>query len=126
MLDASGAKRWLLRLTVRGRRRDMGLGGLSLVSLAEACDLAIKYRKIARSGDDPVAERQIEMRVAPTFAEAAKTVHAEHKQTWKNKKHAQQWINTLEAYAFPIIGGKRVDHIETSDIFNVRGSGSDN
>lgn len=121
VVDASGAKRWLLRMMVRGRRRDMGLGGLSLVSLAEARDLAIKYRKIARSGDDPVEERQIELRVAPTFADAAKTVHAEHKQTWKNKKHAQQWINTLEAYAFPIIGRKRVDHIETSDIFNVLG-----
>ncbi|WP_306262978.1 Arm DNA-binding domain-containing protein [Pararhizobium sp. IMCC21322] len=68
VVDTSGAKLWLLRLMVRGRRRDMGLGGLSLVSLAEARDLAIKYRKVARSGDDPVEERQIEMRVAPTFA----------------------------------------------------------
>lgn len=126
MLDASRAKRWLLRLAVRGRRRDMGLGGLLLVSLAEARDLAIQYRKIARSSEDPVQERQIEIRVAPAFADAAKPFTRNTSRRGKTKKQAQQWITTLEANAFPIIGRKRVDHIETSDIFNVRGSGPNN
>ena len=54
--------------------------------------------------------------MVPTFAEAAEQVHAEHQASWSNKKHAQQWINTLRQYANPVLGASRVDHIETPDI----------
>lgn len=54
--------------------------------------------------------------VVPTFAEAVQAVHAEHLQTWKNKKHGAQWINTLTEYAVATIGGKRVDDLTTPDI----------
>ena len=57
-VDKSGARRWTLRVTILGRRRDMGLGGISTVSLEEARELAYQYRKIARSGGDPILERQ--------------------------------------------------------------------
>src|SRR4051812_41441421 len=78
IVDPSGAKRWVLRTIVQGRRRDIGLGGIRLVSLAEAREQAATYRKIARSGGDPLAERQRSKKV-PTFAEAAQATHAEHK-----------------------------------------------
>ncbi len=52
----------------------------------------------------------------PTFAEAAEKVHDEHKATWKNAKHAQQWINTLQTYACPHLGTKPVDQIATPDV----------
>jgi hypothetical protein len=78
IVDPSGAKRWVLRVVVRGKRRDIGLGGLKLVSLAEARETALEYRKIARSGGDPIAERRKERTVIPTFEEAALKVHAEH------------------------------------------------
>nr|WP_321442573.1 integrase arm-type DNA-binding domain-containing protein [uncultured Cohaesibacter sp.] len=119
VVDKSGAKRWMLRLMVQGRRRDMGLGGISLVSLAEARELALKYRKIARQGGDPIEERRKERLTAPIFSEAAQTVFEENKSTWKNPKHAQQWFNTLQTYAFPHIGSRQVDQIQTSDILKV-------
>jgi hypothetical protein len=52
VVDPSGAKRWLLRIMVQGRRRDIGLGGLSLTTLAEAREKAVSFRKIAREGGD--------------------------------------------------------------------------
>lgn len=119
VVSNTGAKRWLLRVVVHGRRRDMGLGGASLVSLAEARVLAAMYRRVAREGGDPLEERRSERVVTPTFAEAARRVHADAASTWKNKKHAQQWINTLEQYAIPVIGDMQVDHIRSADILRV-------
>lgn len=119
VVDPSGAKRWLLRTVVMGKRKDIGLGGLSLVSLAEARELAITYRKLARSGGDPLAAKRKAAAVIPTFKLAAETVHAEHKASWSNGKHQQQWINTLEQYAFPVIGERRIDQIDTPDILKV-------
>src|SRR5215203_666270 len=88
VVEPSGAKRWVLRTVVRGKRRDMGLGGLSLVSLAEAREKALAYRKLAREGGDPLAERRKGRAVVPTLAQAAEKVHAEHKASWKNPKNA--------------------------------------
>jgi len=118
-VDPSGAKRWVLRVVVRGKRRDIGLGGLSLVSLAEAREQALAYRKIARTGGDPLAERRRERTVVPTFEQVARSVHADRSATWKNPKHKAQWINTLTEYAFPALGSRRVDHIDTPDVLTV-------
>jgi integrase len=119
VVDPSGAKRWLLRIVVQGRRRDIGLGGLALVSLAEAREKAQAFRKIAREGGDPLALRNAEKRVIPTFREASEIVHAEHQRTWKNAKHAAQWISTLRTYVFPTLADKRVDSIDTPAVLQV-------
>lgn len=119
VVDPTGNKRWMLRTTVRGKRCDIGLGGYSLVSLAEAREAATTLRKIARASGDPLAERRKSKKVIPTFEEAAKTVHGEHAKTWKNDRHFNQWINSLSVYAFPILGGQRVDHIGTPDVLKV-------
>ena len=119
VVDPSGAKRWLLRTVIQGRRCDMGLGSVSLVTLAEAREKAVAYRKIAREGGDPRTVRKAAQAVIPTFSEAAERVHTEHKGSWANAKHAQQWINTLRQYACPELGKRRVDQIETSDILRV-------
>ncbi len=84
IVDESGSKRWMLRTVVRGRRRDIGLGGLSVVTLAEAREEATRLRKIARNGGDPLAERQKARAQIPTFKQAAKMVHEDHAKTWKN------------------------------------------
>jgi integrase len=55
----------------------------------------------------------------PTFREAAERVHEEHSASWRNPKHAQQWLNTLRQYAFPLIGARRVDQIGTPDVLSV-------
>lgn len=115
----SGAKRWILRTMVHGRRRDIGLGGLKLVSLSDARQKAAEYRRIAREGGDPIAEKRRAERVIPSFEEAARTVHKEHSAAWRNKKHSAQWINTLSEYAFPAIGKQRIDQIDTPAILKV-------
>jgi integrase len=119
VVDRSGAKRWILRTVVRGKRCDIGLGGLRLVSLSQAREMAATYRKLARHGGDPLAERRKERRTVPTFEQAARLVHAEHSAAWKNPKHAAQWINTLVDYVFSAFGDRRVDHIDSPDVLKV-------
>ncbi len=116
VVEPSGSKRWLLRIVIQGRRRDIGLGGAALVPLAEARDKALAYRKQARDGGDPIAERRKANVAIPTFTEAAEQVHSEHKASWKNAKHAAQWINTLRTYAYPALGSRRIDQVETPDV----------
>ena len=115
-VSKSGAKSWILRTRVNGRRREIGLGSISTVSLAEARALARKYRGIARNGGDPFAERARANSQAPSFREAAAIVHKGHAASWLNKKHANQWINTLKAYVFPTLGDSRVDHVRSEHI----------
>jgi integrase len=116
VVDPSGAKRWVLRTVIKGKRTDIGLGSISLVSLAEAREEATRLRKIARTDGDPLAERRRERRVVPTFEEAARTFHGTLAGSWRNVKHAAQWINTLRDYVFPIMGSRRVDQIDSADI----------
>lgn len=111
----SGAKRWMLRTTVKGRRCDLGLGGLQTTSLSEARRKADEHRRVAKSGGDPLAQKRSQKSI-PTFAEAVRIVHSNLKSGWKNEKHVDQWINTLNAYAVPHLGGLRVDEIDTPDV----------
>ncbi len=115
----SAAKRWLLRIIVQGRRRDLGLGGLGLVSLAEAREKAQQYRKIARQGGDPIAEAKKARIKIPTFREAAEAVYGDLAKTWRSKVHTSDWINSLINYAFPTIGDKPLDEVSTPDVLNV-------
>lgn len=113
-----GSKSWILRTVVRGSRRDIGLGGFSTVSLSEARTRAREYRSVARGGGDPLAQRR---KVAiPTFKDAAKAVHQEQiVPASKNGKHQDQWLTTLERYAFPIIGDVSVDAVSSADVLRV-------
>ena len=113
----SGSKSWLQRLTINGRKHDLGLGGYPLVSLAEARQAAFENRKLARSGGDPLALKR--MAAVPTFEEAAATVIDLHRPTWSNAKHATQWEVTLRDYAFPRLGTLSVSAITTADIMAV-------
>ncbi len=116
VVDKSGAKRWVLRTVALGRRRDIGLGSAKVVTLAEARERAAHYRKMAKDGGDPVAQKRRERTKIPTFEAAARAVHAEHKASWKNAKHADQWINTLEQYVFKSMGSRRVDEVDTPEV----------
>lgn len=116
VVDPSGAKRWVLRTVVHGKRRDIGLGGLRLVSLAEARMKAHEYRRLAREGGDPIEARRQAKATVPTFAEAARSTLEQRRAGWKDEKHPSQWINTLTKYVFPVMGEKRVNQIETADV----------
>ena len=86
VVDPSGAKRWMLRTVIHGKRRDIGLGGLRLVSLAEARAKALEYRRIARDGEDPIEARRKARTTVPTFAEAAQSTMEQHRAGWKDEK----------------------------------------
>jgi integrase len=115
-IAAGGSRSWLLRVQHNGKRRDFGLGSLRDVSLAEAREKARDYRRQLRSGIDPLVARQAPSKRVPTFREAARTVHAEHKLGWKNTKHGAQWLATLEAYAFPHFGELPISEINTGHV----------
>lgn len=105
----STKRRWIIRVTVKGQknkkggplRTDFGLGGCDVVTLAEARERALEYRRLAKQGLNPRFHGKKEI---PTFEEFAQQVHIQRLPTWKNPKHGQQWINTLKEYAFPFIG----------------------
>ena len=115
LVTKAGTKSWMLRTVVRGKRCDIGLGGVSLVSLAEAREEAAQLRKIARAGGDPLGERRRQRRQVPTFEEAATQVHASHGASFKNQKHRRQWLSSLGA-VFSVFGKKPVDTVSSADV----------
>lgn len=118
-LNAKASGRWVLRIQSNGKRRDIGLGSLKGVSLADAREAASIIRRKIAQGIDPVAERKQERQVIPTFQHAADLVHKEHQQGWKNGKHQKQWLATLQTYAYPSLGNRLVSKIEGPAIRDV-------
>ena len=100
-VSRSGGRSWILRTRVFGKPCDLGLGGVRLVSLAEARDKARELRKIARAGGDPAAHRK---RGDITFAEATRRAHESRKPGWRSIRHGENWLSSIERYAFPHIG----------------------
>ena len=116
-----GARSWILRVQAAGKRRDIGLGSAKTVTLAEARAAALDAKRKVRAGIDPVAEkRAARLKAAlPTFRQAATLCHGEHSPTWRNAKHAAQWLATLETYAFPVFGDRAVDTIDAPAVREV-------
>ena len=120
----SGARRWVQRVTIGGKRHNIGLGGYPAVSLAEARELAAENQRLMRQGRNPLAEKrqaveELRKPSIPTFAQAADQVIEMRRPTWSNAKHASQWTNTLYTYAHPVIGRKPVDEITTGDVLAI-------
>jgi hypothetical protein len=82
LVQPSGARSWVQRVTIRGRRRELGLGSPPIVTLAEARKQALDNKRLARAGGDPLADKQRAKQVL-TFAEAARQTHIELSPTWK-------------------------------------------
>ncbi|WP_376873325.1 tyrosine-type recombinase/integrase [Albirhodobacter sp. R86504] len=114
-VEASGSRRWVQRIMVRGKRTEIGLGSADLVTLAEAREAASHNRKVARSGGDPLAIKRADAAVM-TFCEATQEVYRIHRPTWRNPKHAAQFLSTLETYAFPHFGQRKVSEITSDDV----------
>lgn len=110
-------KNWIQRIVINGKQRELGLGSAALVTLAEAREMARTYRKAAREGRDPIAERKRNNNV-PTFSEAVDQVYQLHEPSWRNKKHAAQFRSTLEEYVAPICGTKKVNEVTSQDVMN--------
>lgn len=94
----NGTKSWTLRFMLNGRAREMGLGSVTLLSLAEARQKAQETRKLLLAGVDPIENRKASRRAqvleaarSISFDECAKAYIESHKSSWKNAKHAAQW-----------------------------------
>ena len=110
-------KSWVLRITVDGRRRDIGLGGYPSISLARAREKAADNRAAVAEGRDPVAEKRAPS--MPTFREAAYTVHEANKPHWRSPRHAAGWMQTLERYAMPSLSNTPLDRIDRGGVLQV-------
>jgi integrase len=122
----TGGRTWVLRATMGGKRRDMGLGGFPDVPLADARTAARKARELIRAGLDPIEEARATLsakrasRVKDlTFKQAAAACIAAHEASWRNAKHADQWRNTLATYAYPLIGDLLVRDVELTHVLAI-------
>lgn len=115
LVKPTGARSWLLRVRVEGRRRDIGLGSIAKLSLSEARDEAAKLLKHALNGRDPVAERDRRSFVAKTFRDAAVATHAAKADGWASKT-ADAFLSSLAEHAYPSLGDLLVEHIDAADI----------
>ena len=114
----SGAKKWLQRYTFNGRRREIGLGSAKIVSVATARKKAYQNLVIVSEGKDPIEDNKQD-KIIPKFEEAARTVYEANRPTWRNAKHAAQFITTLETYAFPVIGNMPVKDINSTHVLQI-------
>jgi hypothetical protein len=121
--NTKGHGKWVLRYVspITGKRRNAGLGSYPEISIAEVSKRATAMRIELAEGKDPLEEKakigakpQI-----PTFKEAAHTLHKDLLPGWKNSKHGQQWMNTLQEYAFPALGSKFLHEIQPGDVAEV-------
>ena len=118
-----GQGKWVLRYVspVSKKRRNAGLGSYPDTSIAKAAQQARLMREQMAHGQDPleIKANQATKPCMPLLKEAATTLHEELKPGWRNAKHAQQWINTLTDYAFPLIGTMPLDQIQPRHIADV-------
>jgi integrase len=132
LIKKSGGRFWVFRYKVNGGKlREAGLGRAgeerNCVRLSVARDKAsILFRQI-RNGIDPLAARDAATAAAKaaaqdatakcvTFREAAQRFIDGHSATWRNPKHAAQWVSTIDAYANPVFGDVPVSNVEVAHV----------
>jgi integrase len=122
----AGTKSWIFRYGEGGRLRDMGLGPVHTITLAEARALATECRKLRLQGIDPIAKRHAQRATqraaeakAMTFVECAERYMASHEGAWRNATHRSQWVTTLRDYVYPVIGAHAVAAIGTAAVMKV-------
>lgn len=125
-IGPTGGKSWLFRYTRQGKAREMGLGALNAVSLADAREAATSVRRTLAAGRDPLdarkAEREQQEAEASngmTFSECASAYIEAHKSGWRNEKHVAQWFSTIKTYAEPVFGALPVQAVNLEMVLKV-------
>lgn len=129
-VSESGAKSWIYRFQLNGKRREMGLGSLAGVSAKEARRRAAEARALLLDKIDPLEHRrqqaaatfELAARVAAgavTFKKVSLAYIEANRAGWKNAKHVSQWENTLATYAYPVMGEKPVGEVDTALVLEV-------
>ena len=115
LVKPTGGRFWVQRITIRKKRRELGLGSPPVVTLANAREQALENKRIVRAGGDPLAAKRKASRVL-TFEEAARKTHIELAPTWKNPKDSAAFLSTLERYIFPKFGNVALPDVTSADI----------
>ena len=118
-MSSSGTKSWIFRFTLDGRAREMGLGPVHTIPLADARKRAAECRRMRIDGIDPIKARndhrgwkKLEAAKGMTFDSCAAAYLEAHKDSWKNATHRKQWRNTLSSYASPVFGSLPVQTVD--------------
>lgn len=117
-VDPNGARFWVQRITIHGKRREIGLGSPPRVTLATARAEADRNKLMVREGGDPLAAKR-QTREAVTFATAVDRYLAAKMGEFRNDKHRKQWRATLDTYARPVLGDMQVAAIGPRDVLRV-------
>ena len=112
-----GSKSWIQRLTIEGKRRDIGLGPFPVIGLAEARRRAFANRVAVAEGRDPLADKR--RTKAPTFREAAERTFEANRPRWRNAKTAKNWEQGMARYADPAVGNMYVDQVSREDVLRI-------
>ncbi|HQS03921.1 MAG: integrase [Halothiobacillus sp. 20-53-49] len=116
-----GSRAWVYRYKDKGRVRELGLGPTSIRKLKDVRAVAEAMRKAHADGRDPgelLRGDPVEP-ISMTFEQCAQDLVEAKRPGWKNAKHAQQWINTLRDYAFPVIGNKPPAEVSLADVKSI-------
>jgi hypothetical protein len=122
-VSKTGTKSWILRYMMSGTAHNMGLGDFERVSLKDARKKAQAAHLLIVDGHDPIIERRsrkaaqaAEQAKQMTFAECAAGYVEAHSHKWKSASHANQWVVSLETYAYPDLGNLAVGEIEIAHV----------
>lgn len=123
LIKPSGAKYWLLRFALNGKRQELGLGSFPEVMPKQAREMAQEARVLINKGINPIEQKKSSkealMTKRKTFGEFASECIANKQAEWSNDKHKNQWANTIKTYAFPFIENKPINEVDTTDILKI-------
>jgi len=114
MVRTTGSRSWVLRAQVDGKRQDFGLGSTTVVTLAQARANAAELRAKLKRREEIRTRFVAAEPVAPTFAEAARACHKAIKAGWRNRRHSDSWLASLENHIVPHLGTVRVDEVTSA------------
>lgn len=99
LVTPQGTRSWVFRYTIRGRKREMGLGGYPLYSLADARQRRDVQRRLLAEGHDPIEARRLaQAATGRTWGEAVVDFIESHKAGWKTPAQEHQWRQSLAEY----------------------------
>ena len=116
-VETTGRRYWEQRYTLRGKRRDIGIGAYPAVRLSEARKKALKNLQLIADGEDPAAQR--DRPAVPTLEAAVPQVIELHAVRWTNSRQATIWQRSFETHIFPSLGDKCVSEITSVDLLEV-------
>ena len=113
----TGRRSWVQRVTIEGRRHDIGLGSFPVVSLAKARRRALDNRVLLEESKDSLLVKRRPK--TPTFKEATESVHETILPTFLSEQQIRDWISIQRKHVFPELAKIRLDRITQQDVLAV-------